>query len=96
MQVTDQKRFPPVSATLRNGESAMIRPLAPEDGEALGDFYEVIPRADIRFYCPHPLTRGRARENAAHALRATEVVMVAETGARAIGGYAWCRWPAGA
>ena len=71
-------RFAGKPAILANGSAAVIRPLAIGDGDALGDFYESIPREDIRFYCPHPLTREKAAENAARALHPYEVVLVLE------------------
>jgi ribosomal-protein-alanine N-acetyltransferase len=62
----------------------------------LGDLYENIPKADVFFYCPHPLTRDRALQNAAQAVSPTEIVWVIDPGDGIIGGYAWTRWGAGA
>mgnify|MGYP001583934987 CR=1 FL=1 len=96
MTPEQQKRFPPAPATLKDGTTVTLRPLLPDDGERLGDFYESIPRTDIRFYCPHPLTREKARENAGKALSPCEAVLVMETAGGEIGGYAWFRWQEGA
>ncbi|HOS44150.1 MAG TPA: GNAT family N-acetyltransferase, partial [Armatimonadota bacterium] len=86
--------YPAITVTLTHGAAGVIRPLAPEDAEALAAFYAAVPREDLRFYCPHPLDRAHALRNAANAYRPTEVVLVLETGG-GIGGYAWYRWRAG-
>jgi len=96
MTPQDQDRFPPLAITLKDGRRITLRPLRPEDGPALGDFYAAIPPADEFFYCPHPLTRERAAANADRAGSPTEVVLVIDAGPGAIGGYAWFRWAAGA
>ena len=95
MTPADQRRFPPLAITLRNGTPAVIRPLAATDGAALAAFYAGIPPADVFFYCPHPLTQEYAFKNAAQAFSPTEVVLVLETSKGGIGGYAWYRWKAG-
>jgi ribosomal protein S18 acetylase RimI-like enzyme len=95
MLAADCARFPSVTTVLKNGASATVRPLAEEDADALGDFYEAIPREDCRFYCPYPLTREQDKKNAARASSPTEVVLVVEV-AGTIGGYAWYRWKEGA
>ena len=92
MKVKDQERFGPVAAALRDGTVATIRPLSLDDAEALGDFYEQVPREDPRFYRPHPLDRRHARQNAEKALDPFEVVLVLETAPGRIDGYAWYRW----
>jgi ribosomal protein S18 acetylase RimI-like enzyme len=91
MTPEDGQRFPPVPVILKNGKPAVIRPLEAGDAESLAAFYAAIPRKDIRFYNPHPLTRDMALKNAAAALSPCEVVLVlaVEGG---IGGYAWYRW----
>ena len=94
MTPDDQRRFPPTCVELKTGEHATIRPLRPDDGERLGDFYDTVPHGDFRFYAPHPLDREHARSNAAEALSPTEVVLVLETPDGGIGGYAWYRWKA--
>lgn len=86
------QRFPPIPVMLKNGNTGVIRPLDPGDGESLADFYEAIPREDIRFYCPHPLTRERALKNAEAAFSPYEMVLVLITGGNQIAGYAWIRW----
>lgn len=95
MTPQDCQRYPPVPVTLKKGQSAVIRPLDPGDAEDLAAFYAAIPRPDIRFYNPHPLTREMALKNAAAAFSPCEAVLVlaVETG---IGGYAWYRWTQGA
>ena len=85
-------RFPSQCVTLKDGREALIRPLAAKDGEALGDFYEAVPPEDFQFYCPHALTRAKAREKAESAMAPRQVVLVLEAGDRIIGGYAWYRW----
>lgn len=91
MTPEDCQRFPPVHVVLKNGKPAVIRPLDPSDAEALAAFYAAIPRKDIRFYNPHPLTREMALKNAAAAFSPLEAVLIlaVESG---IGGYAWYRW----
>lgn len=96
MTPAEQTLFPPVTVLCKDGRPVTLRPLQPTDGPALGDFYESIPPADIFYYCPHPLTRDRALQNAAQALSPTEVVLVIDPGNGRIGGYAWFRWPPGA
>lgn len=86
------ERFPVIRVTLKNGTEAAIRPLLPEDAEALAEFYAGVPMEDIRFYCPHPLDRAHALSNAANALSPLEVVLVLETPPGRIAGYAWYRW----
>jgi len=88
----DQEKYPPVQVTLKSGVEVTLRPLAADDAEKLGDFYEQVPREDFRFYLPHALDREHARQNAAKALSPVEVVIVLETPAGEIGGYAWYRW----
>jgi len=76
-------------------DTATRRPVvgvAADDGKILGDFYEAIPAADVRFYCPHALTREKAMENAAAALNPYRVVLVVEAANGQIGGYAWFQW----
>jgi len=95
MTPAEQALFPPVTVSCKDGRPVTLRPLQPTDGPALGDFYESIPKSDIFFYCPHPLIRDRALQNAAQALSSTEVVLVIDSGNGVIGGYAWFRWNAG-
>lgn len=92
MTPEDQEKYPPAQVTLKSGVEVTLRPLAVDDAEKLGDFYEQVPREDFRFYLPHPLDREHARQNAAKALSPVEVVLVLETPAGEIGGYAWYRW----
>jgi ribosomal protein S18 acetylase RimI-like enzyme len=95
MKLDDQRKFPPQAVTLRDGAKAVVRPLTEADGGALADFYEGIPAEDGYFYQPHPLTRENALNNASRASSPTEVVLVLETPAGGIGGYAWYRWGEG-
>lgn len=92
MTPEEQTRFPGREARLRDGRQAVIRPLSSEDGPALADFYASIPAEDRFFYCPHPLTAEKAMQNAAAADSPHEVVLVAQTPAGDIAGYAWYRW----
>jgi ribosomal protein S18 acetylase RimI-like enzyme len=85
----------PVSRRLADGAAVVVRPLRPDDGGALGDFYAAVPRADLRFYCPYPLTREQAARNAARALDPHRVVLVLEAADGGIAGYAWFQWEAG-
>ena len=94
MTSEDSQRFPPALVWLKNGISAVLRPLALTDGEALGEFYENVPRLDRRHYCPHLLDRQHGIANAAKALSPLEVVLVLALPEHQIGGYAWYRWPA--
>ncbi len=92
MTPADRQRFPPVSVTLKDGRPATLRFLVPEDGPRLADFYGCLDDTARRFYWPHPLDREHALANAARADSPTEAVLVLETPAGAIGGYAWYRW----
>jgi ribosomal protein S18 acetylase RimI-like enzyme len=93
MRPEDQERFGPVHAALRDGREVILRPLSATDGEALGDFYESVPSGDYRFYCPYPLTRERALQNAREADGPFGVTLVAqEPDTGRILGYAWYRW----
>ena len=80
MKPEDSLRFPSQCVTLKDGREALIRPLAAKDGEALGDFYEAVPPEDFQFYCPHALTRAKAREKAESAMAPRQVVLVLEAG----------------
>jgi ribosomal protein S18 acetylase RimI-like enzyme len=88
----DIERFPAIATRLKDDTEVTVRPLSPDDGEALAEFYAGVPREDIRFYCPHSLDREHALANAAKAHSPVEVVLVLETPDREIGGYAWYRW----
>lgn len=92
MTPDDRRRFPAVPVTLRDGRTAVIRPLLSADGEAMVEFYAAVPSQDFRFYCPHPLDRAHALANAARADSPLELVQVLDLGDGRIGGYAWCRW----
>ena len=90
----DQARFQPVTAHLKNSEDVVLRFLATDDTDALGDFYLSIERAACRFYCPTLLTREDAVKKAAAAEEPTSVTLVAEDKDGRIVGYAWYRWKA--
>lgn len=93
MLAEDSKRFPPVSATLRSGAAVVIRLLTEEDGDKLTEFYESVPRCDLRFYCPSfPLDRERALQKTARAGSPCEVVLVMEMPESQIAGYGWYKW----
>ena len=93
MEHDAQSGFPPVETTLKDGRTIILRLITPEDGEAVGDFYDSLPRATWRFYCPPRLTRADAAEKAALAASPTEVCLVSEDPANGeIAGYAWYRW----
>ena len=92
MREQDLLRFPRTEVALRDGRKVTIRALAPDDAEALADFYESIPEEDHRFYCPHALTREKAAAKATEALSPCFICMLAETQDRQIAGYAWFRW----
>lgn len=96
MTEEDRRRFPPIPVRLKDGRTAVVRPLDLGDGEALGEFYEGVPQEDFRFYCPYPLTRMQGRKNAKDASNPLSVVLVLETSRRRIAGYAWYRWKEGA
>ena len=93
MQTEYRFQFPPQIATLKDGRQLTLRLLTEDDGEALGDFYDSMPRETWRFYCPPKLTREDATEKAARALSPTMVCLVAvdETTGQ-IAGYDWYRW----
>ncbi len=90
--VRDSETFKPVEASLKNNIKVVVRPLGPEDGPALGDFYEAVPKEDFHYYCPHPLTREKAMEKAGHSQQPNLVCLVIEMDQGEIGGYAWYRW----
>jgi ribosomal protein S18 acetylase RimI-like enzyme len=97
MQLDAHPSFPPEETTLKDGRMVILRLIAPDDGEALGDFYDSLPRATWRFYCPPRLTRVDAAQKAALAASPTEVCLVTEDPERGeIAGYAWYRWKDGA
>ena len=95
MRPDDRERVPPEEVTLGDGRAVTVRPLSTADAEALGDFYESVPREDLRHYWPHPLTREEARKKAARADEPTFVCLVAADGAEIVG-YAWFQWREGA
>lgn len=92
MTPEDQGKFPPIQATLKNSISVTLRPLLPQDGEAMAEFYAAIPLHNIRFYGPYPLDRENALANAEKATSPDEVVLVMESPDSRIAGYAWYRW----
>jgi ribosomal protein S18 acetylase RimI-like enzyme len=93
MQLDAQRNFPPAETTLKDGRMVILRLIASDDGEALGDFYDSLPRATWRFYCPPRLTRADAEVKAALASSPTEVCLVSEDPESGeIAGYAWYRW----
>ena len=93
MQLDDQSKFQPQETSLRDGRTIVLRLITPDDGEALGDFYNSLPRATWRFYCPPRLTRVDAAEKASLASSPTEVCLVSEDPESGdIAGYAWYRW----
>jgi len=92
MKKEDIQRFPPIPARLKDSSQVVLRMLSPEDGPALGDFYEAVPHEFTRFYSPYPLTREQGALNAAAAYDPRAAVLVMETPDRRIGGYAWFRW----
>jgi len=91
MKAEDHRQFGGARVQLRNGTAVTVRPLAPDDAEALGDFYESVPPEDNRFYCPHPLTRPWARKIADDADDPFFICLVMEDGHGRIVGYAWTR-----
>lgn len=90
MHEEDRKRFGAIQTTLKDSREVVIRPLDAGDAAALADFYESIPREDYRFYCPHPLTRQEAAEQAAGATDPRFACLVAEDRGH-IAGHAWYR-----
>ncbi len=86
-----QARFKENFVTLRNGVKVNVRPMSKNDADALGEFYESVPRQDFRFYCPYKLDRPTAAEHAALADSPIWVVLVIETPEKKIAGYAWYR-----
>ncbi len=92
MDPREQERFGSIPVTLRDGSQAVVRPLAIDDGERLGDLYEALDEHARRFYWPHELDREHARLNAAEADSPCRVVLVLETANGELGGYAWYRW----
>lgn len=89
-----RQRFMPIEAPLKDGRLVTIRFLEAKDAQALGDFFEAVPREDYRFFRPHPLTRQKAAEKAAEAAAPRLVALVAEDPGAQIVGYASCRWNA--
>jgi ribosomal protein S18 acetylase RimI-like enzyme/mannose-6-phosphate isomerase-like protein (cupin superfamily) len=93
MRPEDQIRYPPVTTALKDGREITLRLLSTHDAEALGDFYDSMPRATWRFYCPPRLTRQDAAWRAKWATTPTFVCVVAEdeAGGRIVG-YNWYQW----
>ena len=112
MTPRDRRRFGARRVVLAGGVQAVIRPLRRGDADALGDFYESIPRRDYRFYRAAPLTREMAYAEAAAADRPDRAVLLLipapHTGAGSghsraasgstdiVGGHVWSRWADGA
>jgi ribosomal protein S18 acetylase RimI-like enzyme len=93
MRPEDQPRFSAVSTTLKDGREVVLRLLAVDDVEALADFYDSLPRATWRFYCPPRLTRDDAAMRARWANQTTFVCLVAEDGTTGhVVGYNWYQW----
>jgi GNAT superfamily N-acetyltransferase len=88
----DRERFGPTPADLKDGRRVTLRLLDPADAEALGEFFESVPREDCRFYSPYKLTRLKAAERAADSLHACSILLVAEDEGRRIVGIATCDW----
>jgi len=88
--------FPRERTTLRDGEVAMVRPLAESDGGGLADLYATLRPIDRRFYFPHPLTREEAMKTAARAASPAFVCLVLERDDGSLAGYAWFLWEADA
>jgi len=88
--------FPPERVTLRDGESATVRPLAGHDGDGLADLYATLRPIDARFYFPHPLTREEAMKTAARSASPTFACLVVEREDGSLAGYAWYLWDQGA
>ncbi len=86
--------FPAVNVALKDGRSATLRLLGRTDGEALAAFYAAVPPDDVRFYCPHPLTKPEALKKAASADDSRFVCLVGVAEKGDIAGYAWYRWQA--
>ena len=92
MRPEDISRFPAEEVELRNGAKATLRALRLDDGESLAAFYDVIPKEDEFFYCPHPLDREHAIKKAADAESPHSVCVVLEAADGSIAGYAWYQW----
>ncbi|MBT3377614.1 MAG: GNAT family N-acetyltransferase [Lentisphaerae bacterium] len=90
MDPTIRKTFPEREATLRDGRTVTVRCLRTDDAERLARMYGEIPMEDIRFYCPHPLDREHAVENAGRADAPGRVTIVAVADAEIVG-YCWVR-----
>lgn len=89
----DRPRFGPVAATLKHGRQITVRLLGLTDGEALGEFYESVPREDYRFYAPHPLTRQAALNKVRDGADSpTFVCVVGINPENRLIGYAWYHW----
>ena len=84
--------FSPLAVTLRDDRAAWVRPVAPDDLEALMTFYAEIPREDLRFYYPHPMTREYAIQNTERALSPLCVALVLTLPDGRIVGYASYEW----
>ena len=84
---------PATAVILRDGSSALIRPLLPDDAEALVTFYAEIPREDLRYYYPHPPVRAHVLAYLENALSALNVSLVLALPDGRIGGLAFYRWP---
>ncbi|HEX2950422.1 MAG TPA: GNAT family N-acetyltransferase [Armatimonadota bacterium] len=93
MLPADVERFQPIHAVLKNGMAVCVRPLTPNDGEAMAEFYISVPREDGRFYLrPSELTRENALTSAANSASPYNVELILESADKRIMGYAWYRW----
>jgi ribosomal protein S18 acetylase RimI-like enzyme len=92
MLISDQQQFPPITMTLEDMGSVVVRFLDVEDTKSFGDFYESIERAAYRFYCPHPLRRENAEKMTSAALSPGVVGLVAVNDKKQIVAYATYQW----
>ena len=76
--------------SLPNGESLLLRPMQPDDGDRLGAFFDSLSDQTRQRFGPHPLTAEHAivlcdNLNASHCLR-----LLAVTNAQQVVGYFIC------
>jgi ribosomal protein S18 acetylase RimI-like enzyme len=93
MDLQKRQAFGPIIAILKDGSAITLRLLEPADADALGDFYESVPREDYRHYAPHPLNREQANIKAGKLADSPYFIcIIAANTSGQIAGYAWVDW----
>lgn len=93
MHPQQRQAFGPITAALKDRSTITLRLLEPTDADALGDFYESVPREDYRHYAPHKLNREQANIKAQKLADSPRFICIVGLDlAGQIIGYAWVDW----